>query len=432
MMTYKNRLLLVLALILAFNGVDRLAMALVLQEIKVDLALSDTQLGFLTGIAFAAFYALVGLQIARWADRGNRIAIISVTTALASIMMALCAVAGTYRQLLLVRIGVAVGEAGCMPPSHSLIAEHFSRAERPRALARYMLGWSLSIVVGFFGAGWLNEAYGWRRTFIWIGLPGLLLAIAARVFLRAPRLADRVTGVAAPLSTAAVFATDERAPTDQNLSFRQVASTLLANGTFCHLLFCISLTYLFANGLTLWQPAFFIRSYGLKTGELGTWLAVIFGVGGFLGTYLGGEWASRCAAGNERKQLQAAALVFCSFGFISALTYLSPNKFCALGLLGLGQLSISASNGPLYATIQTLVPEQMRAVSIAIVLFFANLIGMGLGPLAAGALSDAFRPYFGEESLRYALMALSPGYLWCAWHLWRASRTVTGALSAAS
>src|SRR5688500_10553590 len=162
---YKQYLLAVLLVVLASNYMDRLALGLLLQDIKVDLALSDTQLGFLSGIAFALFYSVMGLPIARWADRGNRVAIITFTTVLWSAAVALCGVAGNFVQLLLIRMVVAVGEAGCIPPAHSLIADYFTRAERPRAVAIYMLGGQLS-VVGYFAAGWLNELYGWRVTFM--------------------------------------------------------------------------------------------------------------------------------------------------------------------------------------------------------------------------------------------------------------------------
>src|SRR5688572_19698438 len=153
-------MLVVLLVILASNYADRMALGLVMQDIKIELALSDVELGVLSGIAFAFFYSVMGIPIARWADRGNRVTIIALTTALWSAAVALCGLAGNFVQLLLIRIGVAVGEAGCIPPAHSLIADYFTRAERPRAVAIYMLGGSLSVVVGFFVAGWLNELYG--------------------------------------------------------------------------------------------------------------------------------------------------------------------------------------------------------------------------------------------------------------------------------
>ena len=185
---YRNYMLGVLLIMLAFNNADGLALGLVLQNIKVDLHLSDTQLGFLSGIAFALFYAVMGIPIARWADRGNRVTILTLTAAVWSVMMALCGMVTSFAQLLLVRIGVAIGETGCMPPAFSLIPDYFTRAERPRAVAIYLLGSNVSFVIGYLLAGWFNQLYGWRATFILLGLPGLVPAALAWFTLSEPRL----------------------------------------------------------------------------------------------------------------------------------------------------------------------------------------------------------------------------------------------------
>ena len=140
--------------------------------------------------------------------------------------------------------------------------------------------------------------------------------------------------------------------------------------------------------------------------------------------YAGAELASRFASDNERLQLTAMAILYSAYGLITPFIYLSPNKYVALGLIALTSFAASLPWGPLFALIQTLVPERMRAMAIAVIFLSANLIGLGLGPLAAGALSDALRPIFGEESLRYTLLVFCPGYVWGGWHLWRASRTV--------
>lgn len=425
---YKNYLLIVLLVIMAFNYVDRFALGLVLQEIKVDLQLSDTQLGLLTGIAFALFYAVMGIPIGRWADRGNRVTIISLTSALWSVAVALCGTASNFLNLLLIRVGVAVGEAGCFPPAYSLVADCFTRAERPRAVSIYCLGGPLGFTIGYSLAGWLNQLYGWRLMFMLLGLPGLALAALAWLTLREPRRGNASIApaplAASPLVTAQIAELSAAPP-----SLKEVCATLWGNTTFRHLLFCLSVLYFFGTGILQWQPTFFLRSYGLQTGELGMWFAAIYGVGGLLGTYLGGHLASRYAAHNERLQLNAMAVVHASFGVISTFIYLSPNTYLAFALMGLATVGVNATYGPLFATIQSLVPSRMRAMSIALILLFANLIGLGLGPLAAGALSDALRPFFGEESLRYALLALCPGYFWSAWHLWQGSRTVTRELN---
>jgi predicted MFS family arabinose efflux permease len=409
---YKRYLLSVLLVTLAFNYIDRLALGLLLQDIKVDLDLSDTQLGVLSGIAFALFYSMMGIPIARWADRGNRITILSVTMALWCAAVALCGLAANFVHLLLIRVGVAVGEAGCVPPAHSLIADYFTRAERPRAVAIYKLGTPLSMLVGFFLAGWLNQFYGWRMTFVLLGLPGLALAVLVKMTLREPRL----------------FAPTAAAQSAHTPALRTVFAALWANTTFRHLVFCFSVVQFFGFGIGKWLPSFVIRTYGLQTGWLGTWFALIIGLGGLVGTWWGGELASRHATHNERLQLQVMAAAYPVIGLIWAGVFLAPNPYVAFALMGLATMTAALALGPLFATIQTLVPERMRAMSIAIVFLFANFIGLGLGPLAVGALSDAFRPWASEESLRHALLAMCPGYLWGAWHFWRASRTVAADL----
>jgi MFS family permease len=292
-----------------------------------------------------------------------------------------------------------------------LLADSFPRQDRARAVALYMLGGPLSVVIGFFAAGWVNQIYGWRTTFFVLGLPGIALALLARFTLKEPR---RALVVPQPYT-----------------SFEDVCRTLWRNGTFRHLLLNFSVVAFFNYGITQWKPAFFIRSFGFETGQLGTWFAAIYGTCGLIGSLAGGEWASRRAANDERRQLTVMAAVICACGGISALMYLSTNRYVALGLMALLAVGGAAINGPLLATIQTLIPQRMRAMSIAVIYLFANLIGMGLGPVAAGALSDALRPRFGEESLRYALLAMCPGYLWAAAHIWSASKTVARDLKVA-
>jgi len=416
--SYRDYLLIILLIALVFNNLDRFALGLVIQNIKHEFVLSDTQIGLLTGIAFAMFYSVMGIPIARWADRGNRVTILSLTTALWCGAVALCGLAGSFVQLLLVRIGVGVGEAGCLPTAHSLIADHFSRAERPRAVGRYMLGGPLGMVVAYLLAGWINELYGWRITFIVLGLPGLLLALLIRVSLREPRTENRTAGVGLPAHPTMQIAA--LAP----LGFKEVYRFLWRNATFRHLTLYFSVVAFFGYGISQWKPAFFIRTYGLQTGEVGTWFALCYGVAGIVGTYLGGAWASRFAADNERLQLQAMAAATCGFAVVSACVYIAPNYYLAFALMAFASIGNAAVLGPLFASIQTLIPERMRAMAIATIYLLANLIGMGLGPLGVGALSDALATHFGNDSLRVALLALCPGYFWAALHLWNGSRTI--------
>lgn len=420
----RTYLLVVLLLILSSNYVDRSAFALVMQDIKRDLELTDTQLGLLTGIAFALFYSVMGVPIARWADRGNRVTIIAMTTAVWSSAVVLCAAAGSFVQLLMIRIGAAIGEAGCVPPAHSLIADHFTRAERPRAVSIYMLGGPLSVIVGYFVAGWANELYGWRWMFVLIGAPGLVLAAIARLTLKEPRCAGVPSAAAAPHVSSVDFAGPSNSSLTVQPTLREVCVTLWSSAPFRHLLLYFSVMWFFSNGVGQWMPSFLIRSYGLQTGQLGTWFAVIFGIGGLLGTYLGGVMASRWAARDERLQLRGMAVVVASAGIAMAAMCVTRNLTFTVMLLIVQAVGGGLTYGPLFAIIQSLVPANMRAMSIAIIYLCANLIGMGLGPLAAGSLSDALQEAFGEESLRYALLVLCPGTLWAGWHLCQASRAL--------
>jgi MFS transporter, Spinster family, sphingosine-1-phosphate transporter len=397
------------------NYADRLVFGVLLQDIKIDLSLSDTQLGFLSGIAFALFYALIGIPIARWADHGNRAAIISVCTMLWSAAVALCGTAANLWQLLLMRVGVAVGESGCYPTSMSLISDYFNRAERPRAVARYMLGIPLASIVGFFAAGWLNELYGWRLTFVLFGLPGLLLGVLAMSTLKEPR-ADKVVNASA-----------QPAP-----SMKEVATALWTNAAFRHLFMAFSFWGFFGQGILQWQPTFFVRSHHLTTGELGTWFAVVHGVGGLVGVYLGGELAPRFATHNERRQLVGVAWAYSALALLGACVYLAPQYHSAIAVLAVYAVISNSANGPIFATVQTLVPPHMRAIALALMYLSTNLIGLGFGPLALGAVSDVLHDTLGDESLRYALLAFCPGYLFCAWHFWRASRTVLRDLCSAA
>lgn len=405
---YRPYLLCLLAAILTLNGLDSIALGLVLPSIKATLHLTDTELGLLTGMAFFAFYSTVGIPIGRWADRGDRVAIIALSTGLWGIMVVLVGAVQSFTQLLLVRIGVAVGEAGCVPSAYSLIGDYFTRQERPRTLGKYLLGNSLSVFLGYLAAGWLSHRYGWRTMFVCLGLPSVIVAPVAWWTLTEPRR-TRGSGVRRQ---------------DASPSLLRVFQSLWANRTFRCLLGVLSVNTLFGSGLGVWQPSFFARSYRFSAEQLGMYFAVIYGVGGVLGTYSGGYLASRYAPNNERLQLKVVALLNAGFGIVSVIIYLSRDPIVSMLLLSIAVIGAAVQNGPLYAATQTVIPERMRAISVSVMYLFASLVGGGLGPFFVGALSDALHPYLGAESLRYALLAMCPGFLVSGWLLWRAARTV--------
>lgn len=241
-----------LTLSLAINYVDRMALGGTLEDVKTDLRLCDTEFGLLSGIAFSVLYAVRGIPIASRADRANRITIIAITKALWSVATALCGMATNVLQMLVIRIGIALGHAGCIPTVNSLITDTFTRAERPRAVARYMLGGPLSLCLDSLLAGWLMKFFGWRMTFLVISVPGFLVVVLARGTLREPRAAN--------LATCPIHDQDQP-------GFEVALVTLWKSVTYRHHLLCHSVWYFFGFGLLQWQLAFFIRSHGLTKGD---------------------------------------------------------------------------------------------------------------------------------------------------------------------
>ena len=403
---YKHYLLGLLTVVAVFNYLDRFVLSLLLEPIKQDLQLNDSQLGFLTGFAFALFYAVAGLPIARWADRGNRNTIVTCTTALWSCMVALCGLANNFTQLILVRVGVAVGEAGCLPPAQSWISDYFDRSERPRAMAFYSMCFPIAVIIGYLGGGWLAERIGWRTTFVVVGLPGVFLALLVKFTLPEPRLKLGKSE-------------ETKIP-----ALKEVFVTLGRQRTFRHVVMAFVLGYLFGAGILMWMPSFFMRSHGMDAGEIGAWLALAHGVCGVIGTYLGGVLVARYAVNKERLQMRVASVLFACASILYVVAYLAVNKNIALMCIATLTFLYSLTTGMVFSAIQSLVSERMRSVTLAIVFLLANLVGAGLGPLLAGMLSDFFEPLFRVESLRYALLVLSPGYFWVAYHYWRAGDSI--------
>lgn len=403
---YKHYLLLLLTVVATFNYLDRFVLSLALESIKQEFQLSDSQLGFLTGFAFASFYAIAGVPIARWADRGNRNLIVTLTTALWSVMVAFCGLALSYVQLLLMRVGVAVGEAGCLPPANSIIADYYSRAERPKAMAIYWLCAPLAVIIGYSLGGWLIENLGWRLTFIIIGLPGILLALIVKFTLKEPRLNTPPDVV-------------ETYP-----PFKDVLSILWQRRTLRSIVIAFSVAYFFGLGFAQWMPAFFMRSHGMTASEIGTWFAITWGGLGFVGTYMGGVLTNRYASCQEPLQLRWVAGAFFVSGILYLMVFLSADKYHALAYMALAGVVNAMCNGPIFSAIQNLVVDRMRSATLALVFLLANFIGLGLGPLTVGAFSDLLVPLFAEDSLRYSMALFTPGLAWVGYFYWQASKTV--------
>lgn len=405
----KRYLVIILTLIYACNQADRYVFGILLQDIKKEFILSDTQVGLLAGLSFAALYALVSVPLARLADRGNRVAIISVCVVFWSAASGMCAAAGTFIQLMLGRMGVSVGEGGSHAPSISLISDNYSRDERPRALARYLLGGPIAIIVTYFSAGWLNEIYGWRFTLIAFGTPGIILGPIAWFTLK--DFGKRKNGL-----------TSNRP--EFRPSTRDVLSTLYANRTFRNLFYFWVSNGIFYNAVTQWQPVFFLRSFNLSTGNLGTILSVVQGVGYFSGIYIGGELATRLGRNNERIQLVCVSIAYTTMSLLLFVMYVSQNLVGSLAVFALYSIILGTTASPTYAAVQAVVQPNSRAFALSLLQLFYYLIGLGLGPLIVGIVSDALSARLGSDSLRAASILMLPGIIWSSWYLWVASRSI--------
>lgn len=397
-----------LILVYAVNHMDRQVVVILQEPIKRDLMLADWQLGLLTGFAFAVFYCVLGVPIARLADLGNRRNIIAGALALWSFMTAVCGAVTTYWQLLLARIGVGIGEAGCAPPSHSMISDLYPEGRRATALGVYNLGVYLGVAMGFLSGGWLNEFWGWRWAFVVVGAPGLLLALVFRLLVTEPR-------------RSVVTSTSSN---HQTLPMAGVLGFLWKNNSFRNLALATGLHAFAAIGVGSWLPSFFIRSHGLGTGEVASWLAPITSLAGAAGAILGGYLCDRLEKHDVRWNIGVPALAILVSVPFSVAVYMLGNYKMAFLLSVFPTLLGAMYFAPLISISHRLVGSQMRAVTSSVLLLVANLVGMGLGPWLTGLLSDTLHPILATESLRWALTIVVLVNVWSVLHYYQAARTL--------
>jgi len=411
---YANYVLAVLFLVYVFNFIDRTILSILIEDVKRDLGVSDTAMGFLTGIAFALFYTIAGIPIARWADVGVRRSIIALGLLAWSLMTAASGLAQNFTQLVAARIGVGVGEAAGSPPAHSLIADYFPPERRATALSLYSSGIYVGVLFGYLAGGWINEIFGWRQAFFVVGLPGVALAVLVRFTIREPERgrSEQVVEDEAPEPWQTVFRFLWSLP-----SFRQLA-------------FGAGMAAFSGYGFAQWAPTFLRRVHGMSSGEVGTWLGLIIGFGGLFGAPLGGYLADRWGRGDVRwyawvPAISAVASLPFAVGFL--LLDASPS---ALAVYIPAVIFSAMYLGPTLAMIQAMVKLRMRAMASAVLFLILNLIGLGLGPQVVGALSDLLTPSYGDEAVRYALLIVSFSGLWAAIHYALAARTLEADLRA--
>ncbi|QYJ06034.1 spinster family MFS transporter [Qipengyuania flava] len=400
----------ILLIVYIFNFVDRQIVNILAEPIRLELGLSDTEIGLMTGLAFALFYTVLGIPIARFSDRPttNRPILIGTALAVWSAMTALCGLAQNFIQLLLARIGVGVGEAGCTPPAHSLIADLVEPAKRASALAFYALGIPIGTLLGMLIGGLLADTVGWRNAFLIVGLPGVALAVFVVMILKDPRR----TGM---LQQATTTKTAEQMP------MKEALRSMFSSRAFILLVIAGSAAAFLAYGKTTWITIFFQRTHGLTPGETGLYFGLVNGGAGIAGTVLGGYLADRFGSQNRRHVLTAPAVGMVATIPFALFAFMSDNWMLALVLLIVPTLCNSLYYGPTYSSVQGLVPLRARAIAAAVLLFFQNLIGLGLGPLFFGMLSDVLQPTYGEDSVRYVLYGATLLGVVPAFFFWRCS-----------
>ncbi len=405
---YRGYVLFILVVVYTFNFIDRQIVGILAVPIKSDLALSDTQLSLMGGLAFALFYTFLGIPIAMLADRTSRTWIMTAALAIWSAMTAACGFAQNFLQLFLARLGVGVGEAGGVAPAYSLIADYFPPEKRARALSIYSFGIPIGSALGILLGGVLTSYLGWRSAFLIVGLMGLAIAPVFRLTLREPERGgfDGAAAQTAPAKISDVVAALVQKPSFWGLSLGAASSSMMG------------------YGLIFWLPSFFVRSFGDALPGFFAWMpaflipanagpllyasyfyATILLLGGVVGIWVGGATADRY--GPSRKSAYAlvpaaafiATIPFFITGVLAPSLWVAFPAFLALQALSLVWL------GPVLSAFQHLVQPNMRATASAVFLFVNNLIGIGLGNLAIGAISDSLKAVYGDESLRYAILA---------------------------
>lgn len=418
---YRRYALALLLVVYTLNFLDRQVVNILAEPIKNDLHLKDWQLGMMTGLAFAVFYTVLGLPIARLAERTNRAWIISGAIAAWSGFTMLCGAAGNFTQLILARIGVGVGEAGCSPPAHSLITDYVPADKRASAIAFYSIGTPLGSLLGMAMGGVVADLWGWRAAFLVAGAPGVLMALLAFLTLKEPRRA-RPAGVA-----------------HAGPGLMEALREILGKRTFWLMAIGASIVAFAGYGNSAFIGSFYFRNhaqeaaataatFGLKTaGFLGLALGIVGGLAGILGSWAGGQISDHLARKDigGRMLIPAVAAVAGAPFYIAGM--LSGSMVAAMALLAIPTCLNAMWYGPVYGSVQGLVRPQTRATAAAVILFIINLIGLGFGPLLVGLLSDFFAEgmAMGEgQGVRWALMTSSASVLVASVLFWIARKTI--------
>lgn len=412
-----NYALFILTIVYTFNFIDRQILAILLPPIKAEFNVDDWVLGMLHGTSFALFYATLGIPIALLGDRFSRRNLVAAALAIWSGMTALSGLAANIVQLALARVGVGIGEAGCSPPAHSMLSDYFPPQQRSTAMGIYSLGISFGIMLAYVGGGWVAENIGWRQAFFIVGIPGLVLALIVRFTVREP-----VRG-----------SSENRADRESPSEIWQVGRFLLRRRSFLHLAMGSGMASFGGYSVASFFPSFLNRTHGLGLADAGLYLGLIIGIAGGIGYAGGGYVADKLGTMARRRALNGVTVALLIGWVFSIPVMLVSSLALCLALFVVPTVFSNFYLATTIAQTQSLVGLRMRAVASAYLFFILNAIGLGLGPLSTGLLSDLLVPQFGEESLRYSLLlvgiVVSP---WAALHYYIAGRHIDADLQRAT
>lgn len=383
---YARYVLAVLFCVYLSNHIDRQILMILLEPIKEEFGVSDFMMGLLSGPTFALFYTFLGIPIARWADRSSRRRIVALSLAVWSVMTALSGAARSFWALAACRVGVGAGEAGCSPPSHSLIADYFPAARRAWALGIYVAGGQAGAAFGWLLGGWLFYWLGWRLTFVAVGAPGLLLALLVALTVREPRRGAYDGGSGVPLP------------------FREATRHLLRQRSYVWLQAGSALHAIAGYGLAVWVVPFLMRVHGLEIQVIGTWLGAIALCVGVPGMLLGGVIADKLTPRDPRWYLWIPTLAaVLSTPFTIGFLFLG-NPTWALCSWIVHTLIVMSHSAPAAAMTQAVVKVRARSFGVAVHMFVVNLVGLGVGPVVIGAMNDALHADLGDHAIRYTML----------------------------
>jgi predicted MFS family arabinose efflux permease len=393
--------LVILAIVYMFNFVDRQILSILLPAIRDEFQVADWILGLLAGTAFALFYITLSVPIARLADRVNRRNLIALAVAVWSAMTALSGLVTSFWQLTVARIGVGIGEAGCSPPAHSMIADLYPPEKRSTAMGVYTLGISAGIMLAYLAGGWVAQNIGWREAFLIVGVPGLLLALIVRFTVREPERG----------------ASEQRTDSGEQPGLLTVAHFLLARRSFMYMAVAAGLSSFVGYSIINFMPSFLVRSFDMGLASLGLYLGLIYGIAGGAGFFMGGYIADHIGRRGHRRALAFIALSTLISAFLYVAVFLSASAMWCLVLYVLPSFTANLYLAPVLGQTQSLVSLRMRAVASSLVLLVINVIGLAMGSPLTGLLSDLLQPDFGAESMRYSLLLVSavllPLAAWC-------------------